>query len=79
MNFREGLHGFVFGMQLFNHRWGLLTDCSYKKTLTTFHYCSPSQRTDLSQAVPPQTWSAPSTDVRHDTEGESLDTCYLII
>lgn len=58
---------------------GLLTDRICSETLTSFHHCSPSQRTDPSQAVPPQTWSAPSTDVRHDTEGESLDTCYSII
>lgn len=58
---------------------GLLIDCIRTETLTSFHHCSPSQRTDPSQAVPAQTWSAPSTDVRHDTEGESLDTCYSII
>lgn len=58
---------------------GLLTDCVRPETLTSFHHRSPSQRTDLSQAVPAETWSAPSTDVRHDTEGESLDTCYSII
>lgn len=44
----------------------LLTDCVRAEILTAFHHCS--------QAVPPQTWSAPSTDVRHDIAGERVWT-----
>lgn len=52
----------------------LLTDCVRAEILTAFHHCSLSQRAEPSQAVPPQTWSAPSTDVRHDIKGERVWT-----
>lgn len=54
------------------------SDCQ-KHRLAPLCCKSCHKETDLIQAVLLHTWSVPGTDVRRDTEGASLDTCYLII